>query len=78
MNLHNPENLQNDVPKAKEMSKKACSRGHWRPHEDAKLTQLVAQFGPHNWNLIALKLHARSGLLFIYLFLYSLPTHKFI
>ncbi|GER51985.1 myb domain protein 56 [Striga asiatica] len=41
--------------------KKLCARGHWRPHEDAKLKALVAQFGPHNWNLIADKLPGRSG-----------------
>ncbi|KAL2465831.1 Transcription factor [Abeliophyllum distichum] len=40
---------------------KQCARGHWRPHEDAKLKQLVAQLGPHNWNLIAEKLEGRSG-----------------
>ncbi|PIN11044.1 Transcription factor, Myb superfamily [Handroanthus impetiginosus] len=40
---------------------KLCSRGHWRPHEDAKLKQLVSQFGPHNWNLIAQNLEGRSG-----------------
>ncbi|KAL3637039.1 hypothetical protein CASFOL_019338 [Castilleja foliolosa] len=40
---------------------KLCSRGHWRPHEDAKLKELVAQFGPQNWNLIADKLKGRSG-----------------
>ncbi|GER52586.1 myb domain protein 56 [Striga asiatica] len=40
---------------------KLCSRGHWRPHEDAKLTALVSKFGPQNWNLIADKLHGRSG-----------------
>ncbi|KAL0316666.1 UNVERIFIED_CONTAM: Transcription factor [Sesamum radiatum] len=40
---------------------KVCSRGHWRPHEDAKLKELVAKFGPHNWNIIALNLQGRSG-----------------
>ncbi|GAB2226826.1 hypothetical protein Droror1_Dr00008617 [Drosera rotundifolia] len=40
---------------------KHCTRGHWRPGEDAKLKQLVAQLGPHNWNLIAEKLEGRSG-----------------
>ncbi|CAI9787469.1 unnamed protein product [Fraxinus pennsylvanica] len=40
---------------------KLCTRGHWRPHEDAKLKQLVAQLGPQNWNLIADKLEGRSG-----------------
>ncbi|XP_052174373.1 transcription factor CSA-like [Diospyros lotus] len=40
---------------------KLCARGHWRPHEDAKLKELVAQYGPQNWNLIAEKLEGRSG-----------------
>ncbi|GLJ50347.1 hypothetical protein SUGI_1072680 [Cryptomeria japonica] len=40
---------------------KLCARGHWRPAEDAKLKELVAQYGPQNWNLIAEKLHGRSG-----------------
>ncbi|KAF8661505.1 hypothetical protein HU200_056922 [Digitaria exilis] len=40
---------------------KLCARGHWRPAEDAKLKELVAQFGPQNWNLIAEKLDGRSG-----------------
>ncbi|KAL2464475.1 transcription factor CSA-like [Forsythia ovata] len=41
--------------------KKLCTRGHWRPHEDAKLKELVSQYGPQNWNLIAEKLEGRSG-----------------
>ncbi|PWZ10739.1 hypothetical protein Zm00014a_037937 [Zea mays] len=40
---------------------KLCARGHWRPAEDAKLKELVAQFGPQNWNLIAERLDGRSG-----------------
>ncbi|KAG8052649.1 hypothetical protein GUJ93_ZPchr0001g32731 [Zizania palustris] len=40
---------------------KLCARGHWRPAEDAKLKDLVAQYGPQNWNLIAEKLDGRSG-----------------
>ncbi|XP_039136025.1 transcription factor CSA-like [Dioscorea cayenensis subsp. rotundata] len=40
---------------------KLCARGHWRPAEDAKLRELVSQFGPQNWNLIAEKLEGRSG-----------------
>ncbi|KAJ6803687.1 putative myb-related protein Myb4-like [Iris pallida] len=40
---------------------KLCSRGHWRPAEDAKLRELVCQHGPHSWNLIAEKLQGRSG-----------------
>lgn len=42
---------------------KFCTRGHWRPAEDAKLKQLVSQFGPQNWNLIAERLDGRSGAL---------------
>lgn len=48
---------------------KVCSRGHWRPTEDAKLKELVAQFGPQNWNLIAHHLLGRSGT-YIYLLNY--------
>ncbi|XP_057949313.1 transcription factor CSA-like [Malania oleifera] len=40
---------------------KVCARGHWRPAEDAKLKDLVAQYGPQNWNLIAEKLEGRAG-----------------
>ncbi|KAK1644478.1 hypothetical protein QYE76_062283 [Lolium multiflorum] len=38
-----------------------CTRGHWRPSEDERLKELVARYGPHNWNAIAEKLHGRSG-----------------
>lgn len=44
---------------------KLCARGHWRPAEDAKLRELVAQYGPQNWNLIAENLEGRSGKLFL-------------
>jgi len=40
---------------------KLRTRGHWRPAEDAKLKELVAQHGPQNWNLIAENLDGRSG-----------------
>ncbi|XP_047162574.1 transcription factor MYB15-like [Vigna umbellata] len=40
---------------------KLCARGHWRPVEDAKLKELVAQLGPQNWNSIAEHLPGRSG-----------------
>lgn len=40
---------------------KVCTRGHWRPAEDAKLKDLVSHFGPQNWNLIAEHLQGRSG-----------------
>ncbi|OVA10790.1 SANT/Myb domain [Macleaya cordata] len=42
-------------------SNKLCARGHWRPAEDAKLKELVSQYGPQNWNLISEKLEGRSG-----------------
>ncbi|CAA7389119.1 unnamed protein product [Spirodela intermedia] len=44
-----------------ETQTKLCARGHWRPAEDAKLRELVARYGPQNWNLIAEKLEGRSG-----------------
>lgn len=37
------------------------SRGHWRPHEDQRLRELVDKYGPHNWNAIAENLQGRSG-----------------
>ncbi|KAH7656572.1 myb proto-oncogene protein plant protein [Dioscorea alata] len=37
------------------------TRGHWTPTEDEKLMELVACYGPHNWNSIADKLQGRSG-----------------
>ncbi|KAK8710143.1 hypothetical protein V6N13_145482 [Hibiscus sabdariffa] len=40
---------------------KVCSRGHWKPAEDSKLKELVALYGPQNWNLIAEKLQGRTG-----------------
>ncbi|PIN04835.1 Transcription factor, Myb superfamily [Handroanthus impetiginosus] len=41
--------------------RKVCSRGHWKPPEDAKLRELVAIYGPQNWNFIAENLEGRSG-----------------
>ncbi|XVE83760.1 hypothetical protein DITRI_Ditri16bG0112400 [Diplodiscus trichospermus] len=40
---------------------KVCARGHWKPAEDSKLRELVALYGPQNWNLIAEKLQRRTG-----------------
>lgn len=40
---------------------KVSARGHWTPSEDSKLKELVALYGPQNWNLIAEKLEGRSG-----------------
>ncbi|KAM6567844.1 hypothetical protein CsatA_026972 [Cannabis sativa] len=45
----------------KNVHTKLCARGHWRPIEDAKLKELVTQYGPQNWNLIAENLEGRSG-----------------
>ncbi|KDO72598.1 hypothetical protein CISIN_1g047550mg [Citrus sinensis] len=50
-----------DVKKMDGGLSKVCSRGHWRPAEDSKLKELVALYGPQNWNLIAEKLEGRSG-----------------
>ncbi|XP_031090587.1 transcription factor MYB54-like [Ipomoea triloba] len=44
-----------------EQSHRLCARGHWRPHEDSRLRELVAKHGPQNWNLIAEKIPGRSG-----------------
>ncbi|XP_057948994.1 transcription factor MYB105-like [Malania oleifera] len=49
------------VSRADSGQSKLCSRGHWRPAEDTKLKELVALYGPQNWNLIAEKLEGRSG-----------------
>ncbi|XP_022774042.1 transcription factor CSA-like [Durio zibethinus] len=40
---------------------KVCARGHWKPAEDSKLKELVALYGPQNWNLIAENLQGRTG-----------------
>ncbi|KAM0980439.1 hypothetical protein ACFX2I_013666 [Malus domestica] len=48
-------------PAGGRISAKSCARGHWRPAEDSKLKELVGQYGPQNWNIIAEKLDGRSG-----------------
>ena len=64
-NLNNEENPNENVLSGKETESsgqsKLCARGHWRPAEDTKLKELVALYGPQNWNLIAEKLEGRSG-----------------
>ncbi|KAL5981246.1 hypothetical protein ACLOJK_029167 [Asimina triloba] len=61
---------ENDIPNEENLYKepdntsgqsKLCARGHWRPAEDTRLKELVALYGPQNWNLIADKLEGRSG-----------------
>lgn len=52
---------ENSVKESDSGQSKLCARGHWRPAEDSKLKELVALYGPQNWNLIAEKLEGRSG-----------------
>ncbi|OMO82508.1 hypothetical protein COLO4_22950 [Corchorus olitorius] len=63
--LNSEENPNENVLSGKETDSsgqsKLCARGHWRPAEDTKLKELVALYGPQNWNLIAEKLEGRSG-----------------
>ncbi|KAK9116705.1 hypothetical protein Sjap_015652 [Stephania japonica] len=63
MNNENDENhsLVNKETSESSGQSKLCARGHWRPAEDTKLKELVALYGPQNWNLIAEKLEGRSG-----------------
>ncbi|XP_062025699.1 transcription factor CSA-like isoform X1 [Rosa rugosa] len=61
LNLVGDESDHDDVIQSAAGKTKLCVRGHWRPAEDSKLKQLVAQFGPQNWNLIAEHLDGRSG-----------------
>ncbi|XP_022945320.1 transcription factor CSA-like isoform X2 [Cucurbita moschata] len=55
------ENMNEPLNKASGAQSRLCARGHWRPAEDTKLRELVALYGPQNWNLIADKLEGRSG-----------------
>ncbi|PIN24861.1 hypothetical protein CDL12_02375 [Handroanthus impetiginosus] len=45
------------------VSKRSLDRvkGPWSPDEDAKLSQLVSNFGARNWSLIARGIPGRSG-----------------
>ncbi|RCV19731.1 LOW QUALITY PROTEIN: hypothetical protein SETIT_3G408700v2 [Setaria italica] len=36
-------------------------KGSWSPEEDAQLTRLVEQHGPHRWSLISAAIPGRSG-----------------
>ncbi|XP_020215407.1 transcription factor CSA [Cajanus cajan] len=62
---HNANNFSEENPNENSLTgsghSKLCARGHWRPAEDSKLKELVALYGPQNWNLIAEKLEGRSG-----------------
>ena len=61
LNLAGDESDHEDVIQNPAAAAGRTIRGHWRPAEDSKLKQLVAQFGPQNWNLIAEHLDGRSG-----------------
>ncbi|XWS64926.1 hypothetical protein CRYUN_Cryun05aG0046200 [Craigia yunnanensis] len=63
LNLGEDENNKNSgaIGGGKNGHTKLCARDHWRPAEDAKLKELVAQYGPQNWNLIAEHLEERLG-----------------
>jgi hypothetical protein len=39
----------------------AMRKGSWSPEEDAQLTRLVEQHGPHRWSLISAAIPGRSG-----------------
>lgn len=54
------ESKKNKKQKKQSLSR-VCSRGHWKPSEDFKLKELVAVFGPQNWNYIAEKMQGRTG-----------------
>ncbi|CAH2079903.1 unnamed protein product [Thlaspi arvense] len=53
--------IKNQKRKKKQSFSRVCSRGHWKPSEDFKLQELVAVFGPQNWNYIAEKMQGRTG-----------------
>ncbi|KAJ8760855.1 hypothetical protein K2173_021893 [Erythroxylum novogranatense] len=63
--ISNEENPNENINAGKETDSsgqsKLCARGHWRPAEDTKLKELVALYGPQNWNLIAENMEGRSG-----------------
>ncbi|XP_010451829.1 PREDICTED: transcriptional activator Myb-like [Camelina sativa] len=45
----------------KNKEKVSSSREQWKPSEDLKLRELVAEHGPRNWNQIAEKIQGRTG-----------------
>lgn len=51
----------NNNKKKKQSGSRACSRGHWRISEDSQLMELVAVYGPQNWNHIAENMQGRTG-----------------
>ncbi|KFK33772.1 hypothetical protein AALP_AA5G058200 [Arabis alpina] len=57
--------MQKESEVSKKTKKKSgfrvCSRGHWKISEDSQLMELVAVYGPQNWNHIAEKMQGRTG-----------------
>ncbi|CAH8289974.1 unnamed protein product [Eruca vesicaria subsp. sativa] len=47
--------------KKKQRGSRVCNRGHWRISEDSQLMDLVALYGPKNWNYIVEKMQGRRG-----------------
>jgi hypothetical protein len=52
------------------------SKAHWKPSEDAKLKQLIADHGAKNWNNIAEQLEGRTGLILHYMTHFYLLNFK--
>ncbi|XP_073017290.1 transcription factor MYB3R-3-like [Primulina eburnea] len=61
INFIDGENPDENCKSFRNKQSKLCSRGHWKPSEDNKLRELVAVYGPKNWNLIAGNLTGRSS-----------------
>ncbi|KAJ0252985.1 Myb domain protein 110 [Hirschfeldia incana] len=53
--------VSDELKKKKQRGSRVRSRGHWRISEDSQLTDLVAVYGPQNWNHIAEKMQGRTG-----------------
>ncbi|CAN6344129.1 unnamed protein product [Urochloa humidicola] len=49
------------VAAAAEEQEMMMKKGSWSPEEDALLTRLVEQHGPHRWSLISAAIPGRSG-----------------
>lgn len=55
------DDLKKKIKKKKQSGSRVCSRGHWRVSEDSQLMELVAVYGPQNWNHIAENMQGRTG-----------------
>ncbi|CAL4904700.1 unnamed protein product [Urochloa decumbens] len=50
-----------DAERRPEEEEMMMKKGSWSPEEDALLTRLVEQHGPHRWSLISAAIPGRSG-----------------